>query len=455
VRPGIDFTAAIAGKGFSTLMALAWIAVMARLYSPEELSFLAQLAIAMSLMETTKGFGLGSLLVRRLPAMESGSSAGERLQGSYLFATGGLLGIVAAAGLLAGPAPWKWGLMGACFQSLAGSWTLILQAGSRFIEASINNIALAVASRAIPAAAAWLFHLSLVEMLQLTAALTGVLAAAVLVNPVARTLRSGWGVTPMAELWPEAKHYFYSGWLRYGATQLDQIFAAMLLPAYSLAVYFVFRRVYSLAVLIIDAGVEVLTPRLIQAAASGPHRPEMLVTAVLRSAVPLMLAVMTVAAWKREFLAVALFGVGYAQHADLVMWLLAAALAYGLYSMNLCGTMATGDAPRFARLVALSAITNTVIATACSPWMGIISLPLAMSAGYTVTIWSANGGTFSRRTSKPVHSWSVVAILVSLLASAGFSHTVTWEIRSATAGCAVVSLIAAVRSLRIPVREDL
>jgi O-antigen/teichoic acid export membrane protein len=455
LKAGIDFSVTIAGRGLSALTSMGWIVASARLYSAAEVSFLAQLAIAASLIETMKGFGLGGLLVQRLPVMERDDAGADRLLRTYFMAVGGLLCAVNAVSLFAAPLHWKWGLVAVCFQSLSGSWTLILQSSSRFLEASTTNLVFGLVSRGIPAGAAWIFHLELMQMLQLTAILSGVFVTGTMLKPAIRIFNAGTKLIPWTQLWPDARHFFYAGWLRYGATQLDQVFAAILLPHYALAVYYVFRRLYSVAVMVIDAGVDVLTPRLVKAAGGGPLPVTRLLTSVLRKSLPPAMCSMGLIAWNRESLAALLFGAEYARHADLVMWLSASALAYGLYSVTLSAAVTAGGAERFARLIGLAAITNTVAVAVCSPWLGIVSLPLAMSGGYTVAYWvgSRQAGCMRDSTGR-MHVWAATAVFLALLGSVGLSKAATWHVRAATAGCALLSLFAVARSVRVHARGD-
>jgi O-antigen/teichoic acid export membrane protein len=421
---GRNLAATFTGRGLSVGATLLWIAVTARLYSVDELAFLAWLAIAASLIETVKGFGLGSLLVRRLPVLDRDPVTAGKLKRTYFLITGSLLFLVMAIGLTSTPAPWRWGLAGICLQSFTGAWALTLQASSRFVEASLSLSLFGIASRALPATAAWCLDLTLIQMLQATALLSVLcVAGLVLMFPIGLVGRDRGGLAP-SEWWPDAKHYFLSAWLRYGATQIDQVMAAVLFPAELLASYFVLRRLYSIGVLAIDAGVDVLAPQLARTAGSEPGRARDQLVTVISYGLPAGLGVAMLIAWNCIPITRWIFGAKFEPHAGLIVWLAAASVTYALYSLLLCGQLAFGQARSFTRLVGLAALINNSAAALLSLVIGIYALPAAMCLGYGTASWAASTqdsvtGAALRKLAVPAGLAAVFGVVVSVNRSLG------------------------------------
>jgi O-antigen/teichoic acid export membrane protein len=191
--------------------------------------------------------------------------------------------------------------------------------------------------------------------------------------------------------WPQARAYYASGFVRYAATQGDQMMVAFLFPSETLAPYFLLRRLYSAAVILISAGVDVVAPSLRQFALSGTHVFEREQARMLKKAATLGVVGGCVAAANVGWVVPLLVGPAYAPSATLTAAMLMAALSYGLFSFVLVGELVAGTPRRTLLLVTLAAAVPLAMAPALMPLVGVTALPLAMTAGYLGGAWCGAG----------------------------------------------------------------
>jgi O-antigen/teichoic acid export membrane protein len=273
--------ASLAVKLIAVVSSLCFIGATTRAFSKEEVAVLAVAAILTSIMDVSKGLGLGPLMMKRLPGLggEVGPEGGS-LVASFLVYSLLPPSLLAAMGWAAAPAMshyWfdssryttelRLGVLGGLAIVLTNTNLALLLTARQFRSWASLSMAASLLQRLVPCGLLFGLGLTLGEFLMGAMALTvaGLLAGIV---PVSRLLRgSGARCLMPGAFWEESRHYYGSSVLRYLAAQADQLLVAALCEPASLAVYYVLRRLYSIAVMTMDSVFDALVPDLSKRAA--------------------------------------------------------------------------------------------------------------------------------------------------------------------------------------------
>ena len=433
-RLASNFGWSLASKLVSLGANFGYVVTTARLYSKQEVAVLAVAAILTVLMDVSKGLGLGTLLLKKLPKMALG--AGELGTGEkaaplvltylvYSLVPPLVLAVAAAAGagalsqyFFGSPmfrAELEWGAWIALLVVMANTNILVFQAVERFRTLGVLTVATSVLQRLAPPLAASVARWNLSGFLEASVALS---AAACLVTflPLGRLLIGGGGLrlVKRAEFWPQARHFYYTGLLRYMATQVDQLLVAALFAPATLAVYFMLRRLYSMAVVMIASMIDALVPDLSREAghdeAGAQHR--------LEHWLGLSLYAGTVGgsllAGNGEIFINWILGPGYADDELLVILFAVSALTYFLFGFIQMGVVLF-EQPRLSlELAGLTALVNSIAALVGALLVGVRGLPLAMSASYVAGLWLVR-----RRNPETGNTTARLALGIFVIAAAG------------------------------------
>lgn len=405
-RIAVNLAALLAGRGFTLGVNLLWLVATVRLFAPAEVALLAFAALAATWLDALRGLGMSTWLVRQLPGLwASDRPAAARFIRSYLYCSFVPLLVCSlatwAAALAGRPdlvapggesALWSYALLGVVWQSVSATFLVILQCFGQMGRLAGWNAWFSVMQRLAPVAAAALWGWDLRGFLIASAVLS--LASLVPAAPVvAGWLAEGPGTAAWSEFWPDARHYYSSALLRFGATQLDQVLVAMFFHAEMLVTYYVLRRFYSLAVVFVSSCVDAVAPLLAARAAAQPESAFRLL-ADMRALI--LLAGTLTAALTAANGAAALrlvMGERYAAEPGLVALFALAALAYGLYSVSLTGEALLGSAARSTRWVVVALAANLLSVPLLAGFLGVHALPLALLAGFVAGSVAAGWGS--------------------------------------------------------------
>ncbi|MEZ5353956.1 MAG: hypothetical protein R2762_15060 [Bryobacteraceae bacterium] len=262
-------------KAVGVLSSLCFIGVTTRAFTKQEVAVLAVSAILASIMEVSKGLGLGPLMMKRLPGlMGTGDPEAGALITSCLFYSLIPPAILAALGAMAAPVLSRYWFGSEIYQ---GELRLGLAAGLAMV-ATNTNLTVLMTAREFTAWAALSSSASLLQrmapcallllpvslwhfLLAVLAFSTAALAPALF--PIGGLLRrNGLHCMPVAAFWNQSRHYYGSAILRFLAVQADQLLVVALCEPESLAVYYVLRRLYSIAVMTMDSFFDARLPEL-------------------------------------------------------------------------------------------------------------------------------------------------------------------------------------------------
>ena len=275
-----NFSLSLFSKLVSLAAHIAFVIVTARLFRKEDVAAIAVTGIITILMDVCKGFGLGTLLLKRLPQLgEGGSQESHTLLSTYLVysliapVAMTLLGLAVPSrfigstfGVTGSTAVFHLALLTSLFTVLSNTNILVLQASQKFGQLAALTLTTAALQRLLPCMAAVWFGASLEDFLSWSA-LASVLGFAATCAPLAPIMRPGrFQLLPLRVFWPDSRHFFCTSLVRYGATQVDQLIVAILFPPATLAVYYMLRRLYSLGVVLIGSMIDALVPELAQQA---------------------------------------------------------------------------------------------------------------------------------------------------------------------------------------------
>jgi O-antigen/teichoic acid export membrane protein len=426
-----NFGLSLTSKAVSLAAHLAFVMLTARLFSKQEVAVIALTGIVTIIMDVSKGFGLGTILLKRLPQMGESEKAGSQtLIRTYLayslfpplLLT--LLGLAAPSHLM-----WnelgvhgyggalKWGLLASLFIVLSNTNILVLQASQKFGHLAMLTLLTAASQRLVPCLAAVWLKTDLEQFLlwSVYAAVLGFVATCV---PLVTMLRPfGLRLLAWHEFWPESRHFYGTSLLRYGATQVDQLFVAVLFPPATLAVYYMLRRLYSLGVVLIGSMIDALVPELAQQAGVDPKRARGRLTEWSRLSLFAGSAGAALMAGNGSAVIELLLGPGYGEDPVLIALFAGTTSLYFVYCFVQVDLLLFQAPERVLWMAAATAGANLLAGPLTSPWLGVHSIPLAMLAGYLLGLMAARH-----------HGWS------------GTPPRQVWRFRELGAGLAVVTI---------------
>ena len=455
-----NFGLSLTSKVVSLVAHIAFVMLTARLFSKEEVAVIAVTGIATILMDACRGLGLGTLLLKRLPQMGT-APAGEsqRLIATYLFYSCLPPLLLTLAGL-ALPAWSEFGASGhrkalelglvlSLFTVLSNSNLLILQASQKFGHLAAMTLITAALQRLVPCVAAAWFGAKLEPFLLWSAAAAAVAfgATCIPILPMLRPWR--FQVLDWDEFWPESRHFFGTSLLRYGTTQVDQLFVAVLFPPATLAVYFMLRRLYSLGVVLIGAMIDALVPELAQQASTDAAAARRRLTEWSRLSLFAGSAGAALLAGNGSAVIEILLGPGYGNDTLLIALFAATTSLYFLYCLVQVDMLLFQAPERVLWMAGATAAANLLAGPLTSRWLGVHSIPLSMLAGYllglVVARWRGGPGPASR----PV--WrlrelgaGIAVVMLSSLAPAAAQHSPLneWE-RTLAVNFVIAGMVAA------------
>jgi O-antigen/teichoic acid export membrane protein len=373
---GQAFLLLLLSRVVSLLAGVAFVAVTARLFPASGIAFLAWLAILSSAAETVRGFGLTLVLTRRLPLCEHASAEARRwVTTHFLYASLPLLVLPILAGPFL-PTLWTVAAAGAALQLVVNNHIYVFQAMGQFRTVTLGAIFSTILQRIAPLAAAWHWKMGM-EPFLLIQALLSLPVCMVLTYQLREYLSSPTRV-PWSEFWPQARAFYASGFVRYGATQADQVMVALLFPPQTLAPYFLVRRLYSALVVVLSAGVDVLTPQLGRRALAGIEQVRLDQARILKSATAICALGGGLIAANAGAVVPLVIGAGYSAPRFVVPALLLAALGYGLFSFAVAGEVVAGPPKETFRITLIAAVVPLVVA----PFL----VPLAVSLRF-LSLW--------------------------------------------------------------------
>jgi len=391
-------------KVFAAAGALAYTTAAARWFTKEQVAIVAAGAIVSSLMELGKGLGFGTVLMKQLPA-KGETRENSELTCAYLICSVTVPVLIALPFLLGAhhlsnywfgnnsfQSSLEWAVSTSVLSTPVNSVALILQAQQRFARLAALQIGSAFMAKVLPCLAAlWADHSfeTFLTYSALGAAMSVALAIVATVGAISVRLIS---VSTIRSLWPASKHFYLAGYLRFAATQLDQMIVAILFPPSALAVYFLLRRFYSAGVLLIDAVADALVPELSRITARDPEAGIVLVEKWIDNG--LLVAGLggglLVAA--SGFLLSALVGPGYASP-PLVAMLMMSALSYFLFQMAQTCIVLGNSPSHLLSITLLAACANLAGIAVLGSWIGVAGLPLAMTISSLAAVeWAGRRG---------------------------------------------------------------
>ena len=380
-----DFVLLLASRMVSLGAGFAFVAVTARLFPAEAIAYLAWIAIISTAAETARGFGITNVLTRRLPLCDNDAAEASRWVAThFLYASTPLLVVPALIAPFI-PGVWSVAAAGAALQLVVNNHIYVFQAMGRFREVSIASIASTLFQRIAPLALAWYWHLDLYHFLLAQSSLSLPICLA-LTYQLRGYLRCRTTV-PWSEFWPQARAFYAAGFVRYAATQADQVLVAVLFPPQTLAPYFLVRRLYSAVVVVLSAGVDVVIPQLGRRAIDGIEQVRIEQARVLQKATAVCALGGCLTAANAGTLVPLIIGSIYTIPRFVIPSLMIAALAYGLFSFALAGEVIAGPPRETFRITVVAALVPLVISPLLVPLAGVSALPLAMAAGYLSAAW--------------------------------------------------------------------
>lgn len=373
-----------------------FIAVTARLYPKEHIAVLAVAGILTALMDVSKGLGLGTLLLKRLPKLgPAGEGEGASLILSYLFYSILPPLALAALGAASGHAlsmyffgkgdyrlEMQYGAIVGLFTVLANTNILVFQARQEFGLLATFTMATSVLQRLAPCLIAVLGKMDLGGFLFWSAALSG-LAFLLTCLPLRHHLSvPGCRLLRAPDFWQESRHFYYTGLLRYGATQIDQLFVAAMFPPSTLAVYYLLRRLYSIAVVIIGCMIDALVPDLSQQAGldRGAARSRMEDWLRLSLYTGTVGAALLAANGSRVIGLV--LGASYAEDDVLILLFAVSAVSYVSFGFAQIDLVLFHEPRLSFALAAVTASVNTISGPLLACVLHVRGLPLAMALSY-------------------------------------------------------------------------
>lgn len=400
-----NFGLSFSSRAISLASNFVFVAATARLFSTNEVAVIAVAGILGVLMDTCKGLGLGTVLLKRLPQLdESGSGSRTALIYSYLVYSLAPPALLAACAFAAAPLLSRYffgadeytyelrlGLAMSFATVLTNSNILVFQALQRFGQLAVLTTVTAALQRLLPCVLA--FGLRgmaansgggsiLADFLAWTAVLS-VAGMLVTCGPLWLILQApGLRLMKPAEFWPESRHFYYTGMLRYGATQLDQLFVATLFTPQVLAVYYVLRRFYSIGVVAIGAMIDALVPDLSQQAGSDREAARTRLDAWVGFTLFIGTIGGALLAGNGHGLSGWILGAAYVEDPFLVLLFAISAVTYFLFGVAHMDLVLFDEPRKSFQLSALAAASNLVLSPLCAALLGVRGLPLAMALSY-------------------------------------------------------------------------
>jgi O-antigen/teichoic acid export membrane protein len=457
-----NFSLSLTSKLGSLAAHVAFVMLTARLFDKEAVAVIAVTGIITILMDVCKGLGLGTLLLKRLPQMtEADAEESRELVATYLYYS--LLPplLLTAAGL-AYPQGlvWfgfgahhhaeglRWGMTMSLFTVLSNTNILVLQASQRFGSLAALTLLTATLQRLIPCLAALGWGADLPRFLFWSAGAAGAGFAATCI-PLAPMMK-GWNgrMLSWSSFWPDSRHFFGTSLLRYSATQVDQLFVAVLFPPATLAVYYMLRRLYSLGVVLIGSMIDALVPDIAKHAGIDPRAARARLAEWTRLSLFAGSTGAALMAGNGSAVIAILLGPGYADDTLLIALFAASTSLYFLYCFVQVDLLLFQAPERILWMAAATAAANLIAGPLTSRWLGVHSIPLAMLLGYLLGLaaarWKGRGSA-----SRPV--WRLrelgAVLLVVTLASvapvaAHYSQLYDWQ-RFAAVNFAIAAVVAA------------
>ena len=435
-----------------------------RLFSKEEVAVIAVAGIMTILMDTCKGMGLGPLVLKRLPQMgQAPTDESRTLVTTYLFYSlvpPLLLTLLGTAlplhkafpelGMASYGSTFRLGLLMSLFTVLSNSSMLVLQAMQQFGQLAALTLITAVLQRLIPCVlAAWLgaslWHFMLWSAI---ASGLGLIATCVPLIPLLRPFR--FELLARSSFWPESRHFFATGLLRYGATQVDQLFVAVLFPSATLAVYYMLRRLYSLGVVLTGSMIDALVPELAQEAGTDAHAARRRLTEWARLSLFAGSGGAALMAGNGSAVIELLLGKGYGDDPLLIALFAATTSLYFLYCFVQVDMLLFQSPERIFWMAAATAAANLLAGPLTSRWLGVHSIPLSMLVGYLLGLlaarWRGAGMTMAGRQVWRLRELAAGLVVVTLSSLAPMvaqrSLMNEWE-RAAAVNFAICALLAA------------
>ena len=398
-----NFGLSLISKAVSLAAHLAFVMLTARLFSKDQIAVIAVMGIVTIVMDVSKGFGLGTILLKRLPQMEdSEREEAQALVTTYLaysllpplLLT--LLGLAASTRLvwadqsLAGHGDTlRWGLLVSLFTVLSNTNILVLQASQKFGHLAMLTLVTAALQRFMPCLAAVWLGAGLDQFVRWSvfAAALGFVVTCIPLVGILRPWR--WRLIEWMAFWPESRHFYGTSLLRYGATQVDQLFVALLFPPATLAVYYMLRRLYSLGVVLIGSMIDALVPELAQQAGTDAVQARRKLTEWSRLSLFAGSAGAALMAGNGSAVIELLLGPGYGEDPLLIALFAGTTSLYFLYSFVQIDLLLFQAPDRVLWMAAATASANLLAGPLTSRWLGVHSIPLAMLAGYLLGLFAA------------------------------------------------------------------
>ncbi|MBK5291192.1 MAG: oligosaccharide flippase family protein [Acidobacteriia bacterium] len=373
---------------------LAYVAVTARHFSIQDVAVIAIIGILAMLMDIGKGLGLGTYLLKHLPKLPlQGDPRAASLVFTYLVYSGtipavlALLSIAAAGPLsqyfLGSPESeplLRLGLLMALLTVLTNTNILVLQARQEFGMLATQTILGSLFQRLFPVLPAFWLGMDLKAFLVWSCGLAAAGFLASCVPLAGRT--AGARLLAPAEFWPESRHFYCTALLRFGSTQLDQIIVAVMFSPATLAVYYMLRRLYSVAVLLISSVIDALVPDLSKQAGLDAVAARGRMQKWVRGAIVAGSAGGALMAGNGRILVHLVLGEGYAEDSFLIVLFSLAAFSYLLFALGQVDLVLFHAPKRSLRLALVAALLNTALGPLLAHLAGLRGLPLAMSISY-------------------------------------------------------------------------
>ncbi|MEZ5399633.1 MAG: hypothetical protein R2729_08175 [Bryobacteraceae bacterium] len=421
----------LAAKLVSVVSGLCFIAVTTREFSKEEVAVLAVAAIMTSVMDVSKGLGLGPLLMKRLPGLlaNSGGAAAPQagsLIASYMAYSAAPPAILAAAGWASAPAlsnywfggpGYAWeirlGIAAGLATVVTNSSLALLLTARRFADWAKLSGAASMLQRMAPCAVAALFPVSLGQFMTAMAVLSAAASLPAL-WPVAGLIRAHHGrILPPAAFWLESRHYYGSSVLRYLAAQADQLLVAALCEPASLAVYYVLRRLYSIAVMTMDSFFDALVPDLSKRAAEDAAGARALLDDWVRLTFYGGTIGAAALAANGPRLVDLIAGAGYSDSRLLLAVFAATAVSFFLLGLSQVDILLFGESQSVLTVAASSAGVGGVSGAV----LGSVWGPVGLAAGLMAGHWA--GLLAARRAGRGYFRLRTLAVAMSVIAAAG------------------------------------
>jgi len=372
---------------------LVFIFVSARHFTKQEVAVLALAGILAMLMDLIKGLGLGTCLLKQLPKLpRQGSADAATLVLSFLFYSMLLPTLVTLAMVVAARqvclyfldggnyvAAFRLGLWGAMFTVWSNSNMNVLLAREEFTSVALQSVVTSLAQKLLPVLAALWLAWDLEKFLLWSAAFSAAAFFITLAPLRGLLMTAGGRILRPREFWPESRHYYYTSLVRYGATQLDQVFVAALFTPATLAVYFMLRRLYSMLVLLINSLLEILIPDLSRQAGLEPDAARGRTRQLWKLALLLGAASMALLAGNGEWLVTHLLGSAYSGDPVLVTLFCVSAFAYLLFILVQVDLLLFHHPRLLFRAAAVASLFNLGAIPALGWLLGVKGLPLAMT----------------------------------------------------------------------------